>query len=143
MWPPDVAQCIQQFKTLRPDTKDKPSTKEPSLPYTHIQPKTPLRIDIGLQVWQEKIWEGMIWNDPARAEEFDSLVEGTKPICSEAVLNSIQLSIHQKRKEEDLEQKLISHRRIKPPGSGLGLTKEKAEKVIMEWERLQIGPPLG
>lgn len=85
MWPPDVAECIQQLKTFRPDTKDEPSTEEHSLPYPQFQPKTPLHID------------------PVRAEEFDSLVEGTKTICSEAVLDSIRSSIQQKRRENDLE----------------------------------------
>ena len=92
-------------------------------------------VESGLQAWQEKSQEEMAWSDPIRSEESDSFVESTKTICTQAVLNDVQLSIHQEWQEDDLQQKSVSRKKLKPFGSGLGLTKEKAEQTIAAKEQ--------
>lgn len=63
------------------------------------------------------------------------LLDRTKTICTQAVLNDVQLSIHQKRRQDDFQQKSVSRKRLKPFGSGLGLTKENAEQMIAAKEQ--------
>ena len=103
MWPPNVTKCIEQFKVFKLNVQNKAVAGDnPPLPsrtstieyWTHLA--TPIDVESGLQVWQEKIKEEMLWSDPSREEEFDSFVESTKTICTQAVLNDVQLSIHQK-----------------------------------------------
>ena len=53
----------------------------------------------------------------------------------QATFNDIQLSIYQKRREDDLKQKSISRKRLRTLGSGLGLTKENAEEMIAAKEK--------
>lgn len=92
-------------------------------------------VEIGLMKWQEKIEEGMIWSDPIRPDEFTSFIDNTQKLCAKAALTDLQLAIHQKRREEDLQQKTVSRKRLKPAESRLRLTKEKAEEMIMEKEK--------
>ena len=89
-------------------------------------------VESGLLAWKEKIKDKMVWSDSIRGEEFDSFVENIQTICTQAVLNEVQLSIHQKRRADDLQQKSVSRKRLKPFGSGLGLTKEDAKEMIAE-----------
>lgn len=48
-----------------------------------------MRIEAGLQAWQEKIQKGLVWRDPARPEEFGSFVDRTKKDCTQALLTNI------------------------------------------------------
>ena len=36
-------------------------------------------IEIGLQTWQKKIQQGMLWSDLARSEQFELFINNTKP----------------------------------------------------------------
>lgn len=77
----------------------------------------------------------MLWSDPDRQKEFDSFVESTKIICTQAVLNDVQLEIHQKKQQNNLQQKSISRKQLKPFGSKLGLIKKDAQQMIAKKEQ--------
>ena len=139
MWPVNAKNCISLLKTFKlPDAQEKlhNKEKEPTLPILpHIQPTSSMDVEIGLQTWQKKIQQGMLWSDPARSEQFESFVNDTKTVCTQATFNDIQLSIYQKRREDDLKQKSTSRKRLRTLGSGLGLTKENAEEMIAAKEK--------
>lgn len=59
-----------------------------------------------------KIQQGMVWSDPARPNEFHSLMKNTITVCTEAETNGIQLLIHQKKTQEALQQKRTSRKRL-------------------------------
>lgn len=77
----------------------------------------------------------MIQSDFARVKKFNSFVENIKAVYTQAVLNKVQLSIYQKRCQDDLQQKSISPKRLKPFGSELGLIKKNTEEMIAEKEQ--------
>lgn len=77
----------------------------------------------------------MVWSDPIWPEEFGSFVKASTNLCTEGTLKYIELSMHQKRRQDELQAKSKSRKRLKPPSSGLGLTKEAAMKMIADKER--------
>jgi DDE superfamily endonuclease len=135
MWPPNTTNCLTQLKTFNPDLRKKKSSPEdePTLPILpRINPTTPIDVEVGLQEWQRKIQKGIEWSDPVREEEFDSFVNNSKQVCTQATFTSVELSIHQKRRQDDLERSTSRKRLKKPIGSGLGLTKEQADQMIAQ-----------
>lgn len=99
---------------------------EPTLPtLPRIQPSPLMHVDIGLQKWKENIQslDDSVWSDPLRKKEFDSFGERTQKVLTKAEFDNYQLSIHQKRRQDDLLQYSTSRKRLKPSGSGLGLAK--------------------
>ena len=91
-----------------------------------------MNVEASIQEWQKKIKLGMIWSDPARPEELNSFVESTKFLYTQDVFDNLQLSIYQKRQPDNLQQKSVFCKSLKFFGSGLGLTKEEAERMIVE-----------
>lgn len=60
------------------------------------------------------------------------MVDGAKNLLTEAQMGKIQLSIHQKKRQDDLTKKAAPRKRLRPSGSRLGFAKEQ---VIAENER--------
>ena len=42
-------------------------------------------------------------SDPIREKKFDFFVKSTKAVCTQAVLDGVQLSIYQKRRQDDFQ----------------------------------------
>lgn len=136
MWPINPDKCVEQLKKFAPqDFTETPENDPTSLPAPmppRVQPTTLMQVELGLDAWQEKIQRRMDWSDPVQPEQFESFIDSSKKIFTEATFNDVQLSIFRKRREEDLQAKTISRKRLRSSGSGLGLTKEKAQEMISE-----------
>ena len=136
MWPPNVENCIKQLKTFNPGAKTETTVEEPSLPTVPwVQPKSLVDMEIGLDEWHSKVKKGMIWSDPARPEEFDTFVSTSKDLCTEGTFKDVELSMHRKKRQDEIQAKSRSRKRLQPINSELGVTKEAAEKMIAEKEK--------
>lgn len=126
--------CIQQLKIFKPNVFNK--TIEPNLPYKpQIKPTNSLQLDIRLKIQNEKIQQGMVWSNLDRPNEFDSLMKNATNVCIKVELNSIQLSIYQKQRKEELQQKGTSRKCLQPSGIELEFTKKHSEIMPAEKER--------
>ena len=136
MWSPNVESCIKQLKTFNPGIETNSAAEEPSLPtMPWVKPKSLVDMEIGLDEWHDKVEKGMIWSDPARPEEFNTFVNTSKNLCIEGTFKDTELSMHQKRRQDEVQAKSKSCKQLKPVNSKLGVTKEAAEKIIVEKEK--------
>lgn len=72
----------------------------------------------------------MQWSDPVREEELNQYVSHTRQVIAESHFKEFELSLHQKRRHDELMHKTTSRKRIKPTSGGMGITKEDALKAI-------------
>ena len=105
------------------------------LPQPRVNPATLDEFETGLEEWHNKMQKQMDWTDPAQPEEFRSFPDAGISFVSDGNLIKLQLGIHQKRRQNELQSKVSCCKRLKPSSSGLGLTKEAAEEDITEKER--------
>lgn len=142
MWPVDASQCIAQLRKFVPsviksrDEKERyfaTSLVEPILP--RIQPTNLQEVEYGLDQWKSKIDATMQWSDPAREEELNQYVSHTRHIIAESHFRDYELSLHQKRRHEELLYKSISRKRLKPTFGALGIAKEDALAAIAKKRR--------
>ncbi len=71
------------------------------------------------------------WSDLIRANEFVEFVASTKRVMTKSHLTEFELSIHQKRRLDDLLQKITSRKRLNA-ADVKKLTKEDAEQTIVK-----------
>ena len=132
MYPIKSSRCISQLRKFVPSIMETASStslsKEPTLP--RIQPTTLKDVEHGLDQWSSKIHATMQWSDPAREDEFDDYVSHTRRVISDYHFKDYELSLFQKRRQEDLLAKSTSRKRLKPTCGGLGITKEDALKAM-------------
>ena len=134
MWPINAEMCIKQL--LKYNSKQsKSSESEPKLPpplprRTHSQ--TSADLDRALaEEWGPKIQRNMQWSDPIRADEFNTFINSTKEVISTAIFQEQELQLWRKRKNQELLNKKVSRRRLKPDQSErLGLIKEDADIAL-------------
>lgn len=142
----DPMQCISQLRKFVPGSVQKKSRKqfgfslsafEPELPCdARIRPQTLYDVEVGLTEWKKKIEASHIeWSDPAREEELDQYVSSTQQVMAESHFKDYELSLHQKRRQDELLQKTTSRKRLKPATGVLGITKEDALAAIAEKRR--------
>ena len=83
-WPVNAKNCISLLKTFKPpDAQEKLHNKEKETTLSilpHIRPTSSMDVEIGLQTWQKKLQQEMLWSDPARSEQFESFVNDTKTV---------------------------------------------------------------
>ena len=77
----------------------------------------------------------MQWSDPAREEELNQYVSHTRQIIAESHFKEYELSLHQKRRHDEIMQRATFRKRIKPTYGGLGITKKNALAAIAEKRR--------
>lgn len=151
MWPIDSTQCIGQLRKFVPgsvqqkapkksplSTSNSASLSEPELP--RIRPQTLMDVETGLILWQSKIkTANMQWNDPAREEDLNQYVSHTQQVIVDSHLKDYELSLHQKRRSDELLQKSTSQKRVKPTIGGFAITKEDVLTAIAEKRRKEDG----
>lgn len=145
MWPIDSDKWISQLKKFVPSNVKRKSRKnglslsnplpDPQLP--RIQPFTLKDVETGLIQWKEKIDVANVqWSDPLREEELNQYVSSTQRVIAEPHFKDYKLSLHQKRRADELRQKATSQNRLKPTTVGvLGITTEDALAAIAEIRR--------
>ena len=69
------------------------------------------------------------------ALEFRSIVAAGKYLVLDSNLIKLQFDSHQKKRQDELQQKVPCRKRLKPLGSGIGLTKKAAPEMIAEKEK--------
>ena len=136
MWPIDPKACIRQLKNFNPnDPNDSLNSlnNEPSLPLPlprQIQPTKVADIEYGLSQWGPKIRKSMQWSDPARAEEWDSFVDNTNEVVSNAIIDGTELEMHRESRRSQLNNRRMSRKRLRPETGRLGITAEDAKQAI-------------
>lgn len=109
------------------------------LPRLRIQSKILEDVERGLFEWLPKIQNHTQWNDPVREKELNHFVSCTKTVVVEFNFKDFELSLHHKRRNDELPQKRISRKRLRSTiwftDEGLGLTKENAMRAIVEKNR--------
>ncbi|MCJ1262931.1 hypothetical protein MMC22_002801 [Lobaria immixta] len=104
MWPPNSAKCVKQLKTFNPEVETATTTEESTLPIVaRVQPKLLIDIKVELQEWHQKMDKaGVIWSNLNQLEELESFVNASKSLCTENMFRDLKLSLHQKRRQEEL-----------------------------------------
>jgi hypothetical protein len=69
--------------------------------------------------------------------EFEKFIENTKCIMTESQFKDFELTMHQKRRTDDLLQKTTSRKRLKP-SHAKGLIKEDAEQAIADKRKKEM-----
>ena len=77
----------------------------------------------------------MQWSDPVREEKLNQYVSHTRQIIVESHFKKYELSFHQKQQHDEIRQRTIFCKRIKPIFDELSITKENALIVIAEKRR--------
>ena len=133
LYPINASKCVAQVRKFvkNTETKNSMSATDPTLP-VRIQPTTLKEVEYGLDQWTEKINASMQWSDPIREEELNQYVSHTRRIVAESIFKDYELSLFQKRRQEDLTVQKTSRKRLKPTSGGMGITKEDALKIIAE-----------
>ena len=142
MYPPDSTKCIALFQKFVPTGLEKRSRKNgPSfsavrsalitdLELPRLRPTTLHEVEVGLDRWKSKIDASMQWSDPLREEELSQYVSHTRKVIADSHLKDYELSLHQKRRHDELLQKTTSRKRLKSIDGVLGITKKDALKAI-------------
>ena len=133
MWPVNASTCIELMRTFNPKKQKLKPVEEPTLPtIPWVNPSTPTEVGKGIKKWVKKIRNAdILWSDPIRPEQLDTFTSNTLKVCTRAELNSFELTMYQKRRQDDLAGK-TSRKRLKKAGPGWGLTNEEAQKQIEE-----------
>ena len=132
MCPPNAKECIKQLKIFKPQKAQKAS-KEPCLP-AHIHPRNSADVGEGVRHWCDKMSKDILWSDDARPEQLSTFLDLTVDVCIGATFDTFKLSLHEKRRLEEIDV-TTSRKRLRKSGSGMGLTKEEAIKMIEEKKR--------
>ena len=138
MWPINEKKYIEQLKKFVPSQSENNSSSFPTLSLPklpRVQPKTFDDVERGLLEWLPKIRDNTQWSDPVREQELEEFVSNTKEIIAKSTLTKFELSLHHERRSNELLQRATSRKRLRPNYStdgGLGLTKEDAQRAIVE-----------
>jgi hypothetical protein len=139
MWPIKEEVCLDQLRKFfdKDVYKSRKISElflsESSLP--RVQSKTLHDVQAGFAQWLPKIQNHTQWSDPIREKELNQFMNCTKEVVAESSFNDFELSLHHKRRNDELTHKLISRRRLKPnwyAGSNVRLTKQDALRAIAE-----------
>ena len=133
IWPINEKKCTEQLKKFVPSQNENNSSSFPTLP--RVQPKTVDDVERGLLEWLPKIRDNTQWGDPVREQELEEFVSNTKEVVAKSTLTKFELSLHHERRSNELLQRATSRKRLRPNYStdgGLGLTKEDAQRAIVE-----------
>ncbi len=89
-------------------------SNKPSLSLSsRIESQTCEDVENGLLEWLSRIRDKTQWSDPSRSMEFEQFVDNTKRTMTESRFNEFELTLHQKRRTDDLLQKATSRKRLK------------------------------
>lgn len=155
MWPVNSQNCTEQLKKfaapniktngpvrmlhgalINEDKESLLSQNKPSLS-TRIKPQTCKDVESGLLEWLPRIRDKTQWSDPLRPMELEQFVENSKRIMTESQFKEFELTLHQKRRTDNLLQKATSRKRLKA-SHAKGLIKEDAEQAIADKRRKEM-----
>ncbi len=152
MWSVNSQRCIDQLKKFAASNMkksesvrmlhgqwmngDDSSSNDLSLPlskHSRIESQSCQDVSEGLREWISRIRkiDRTRWSDSIRADEFVEFVANTECVMTKFHLTEFELGIHQKRRLDDLLQKITSRKRLNA-ANVRGLTKEDAERAIAE-----------
>ena len=129
--------CTEQLKKFVPSQSENNSSSFSTsslLTLPQVQPKTLDDVERGLLEWLPKIRDNTQWSDPVREQDLEEFVSNTKE-GAKSTLTKFELSLHHERRSNELLQRATSRKRLRPnylTDEGLGLTKEDAQRAIVE-----------
>ena len=147
MYPVDASQCIAQLRKFVPSIMETKNRKnegslsaslsaglsEPNLPRIQTQNVARCGVRSGSMEIKNRCKYAVERSCPRRRVE--SYVSNTRQIIAESEFKDYELSLHQKRRHDELMQKSASRKRLKPTHGGMGVTKEDALVAIAEKRR--------
>jgi fructose-specific phosphotransferase system component IIB len=83
-----------------------------------------MEVEVQLDKWETKF--NALCSSPSRPN-WHSFVKGTKQVLTQSELQSSELCIHQEKRREEQEKKLISQRVVQKMG---GLTARDAQQIL-------------
>ena len=107
-----------------------------SLSISRVKPQNLRDVQTKLYEWQNKIQKAdlVIWSDSIREKELREYVSHTDQLITQSHLRDFELSLHYKRRENELLKKSTSRKRLKVDlvDEVLELIREIALEVIVE-----------
>ena len=135
----DAFECIVQLRkfVFNIQTKSQKNEKFLSIEFIlfRIHFTTLKNVKYELNQWKSKIDVFMQWNDSARKKKLNQYVNHTREIIAELHFKKYELFLHQKRRHDELMQKIIFRKRLKFIFEKISITKKNALTIITEKRR--------
>ena len=138
----DAFQCIAQLRKFVPGVQAKNRKNDesffvsfPNFVLFRIQFRTLKDVKYNLNQWKSKINIVMQWSDPVWKEKLNQYVNHTRQVIAESQFKDYELSLHQKRRHDELMQRVIFRKRLKPTFGEMSITKKNALTAITDERR--------